>query len=1138
MTKRQSKKRALFASIISMILCIAMLVGSTMAWFTDTVSVSGNKIQSGTLEIALQYESAPGSDEWVDAEGKTLQFLKAAVNDGETGDVLWEPGCTYELPRIKVVNTNKDGKGLALQYSLVVSGAVGSAKLLEVIDFTIDDQALTTVKGTLLPGEATAPITIKGHMDENAGNDYQGLELEGISITVYATQAPYEYDSYSNQYDVNASDTSYYIMDAPDNPEEVFDVYEKHEVYPLNGNGGFAIMAEFAGAPGQIYVARSASSYVPSENDYGDGEGGTPWDPMVIARVEDPNGNLVALYDFSHLTSGSEEAVVIDIPEGEAGIWTIRMMNGQPDDILEIGIKNPVHWGVRGEKLLGSGTTRESYYVYAQDTVEYAYFASDRSDKFALYDLEGNLIAESASTPRTPGAQVDYSFETNALLPDTVYELRLAENFSGTMAVDGIPGLLCSTPEAAMALKGGWVEEDGILYQGALQARAREEIVKLASSSDLTVNINKPDELPAVIENPMAEAQLFGAYGVVSGLSGTINRQVVDPDSPYCGRVFALAEWDATTLGPVNPEYWLDFQSGDYKNILNNEALRLSVSALAAAAATDLQLNYFYQNEAIIKRCALELLYMISVGIDENGLIRHGDLTSKVYPVTDTIFTYGDMFVAYQTIAPLLGCVDESAREVLSEGMMLICDKMGDYRGQGPTNQALFGMKGRLAMYLVTGDERYHEAFKRQYAAILDGVWDYIRYNETGYFSESSGCDGSYEYMDRTQVYWMYNVYKNLENADTALVEKIRNMVEESTEFESLFSVPQPADSTSYVVRANNFCSRTTTAFGGDGGYPSFEMVAHEFPMAARRLLVMGQHQPANGKVTAYSALHPRRISSEEWAMEHIQEFWAEYENYYENRGQQRQGTPDILMTYEAFNSTDPVEACKLPCESDDGYLRENNDGIVALKHKGLYVMSFYKPYGENKVYPNGTTGCYGGGAPTLIWSEGTGTAVVSRQHVKTGSSLKNESQVRSSCIFGNDANGTFFVSGKEKASLEWLEENKSFVISGTTNGKTVSWQYDLTDTGVDITAGLSGDVTGEYWINLPVYVSDNGKTSDVSMTGNTLTFKYGEEVMEYTWDSSLSAEFGDFTSSTAYHCLRIKLPQDTATAKVSVCLK
>ncbi len=54
MTNRKSTKRALLGSVMAMVLCLAMLVGATFAWFTDTASTGVNKIQSGKLDVALK----------------------------------------------------------------------------------------------------------------------------------------------------------------------------------------------------------------------------------------------------------------------------------------------------------------------------------------------------------------------------------------------------------------------------------------------------------------------------------------------------------------------------------------------------------------------------------------------------------------------------------------------------------------------------------------------------------------------------------------------------------------------------------------------------------------------------------------------------------------------------------------------------------------------------------------------------------------------------------------------------------------------------------------------------------------------------------------------------------------------------
>ena len=194
MTNRKSTKRALLGSVMAMVLCMAMLVGATFAWFTDTASTNVNKIQAGNLDVALEMQNADGK--WVSAEGKTLDFVKAADAKGEA--ILWEPGCTYTLPELRVVNNGN----LALKYKVAITGINGSAKLNEAIEWTIGDVAMGAEQH-LAAGESNA-FTIKGHMKESAGNEYMNESIDGIAITVVATQDTVESDSFDKDYDAGA----------------------------------------------------------------------------------------------------------------------------------------------------------------------------------------------------------------------------------------------------------------------------------------------------------------------------------------------------------------------------------------------------------------------------------------------------------------------------------------------------------------------------------------------------------------------------------------------------------------------------------------------------------------------------------------------------------------------------------------------------------------------------------------------------------------------------------------------------------------------------------------------------------------------------------------------------------------------
>ena len=220
MTSSKSTKRALISSTLAILMCVAMLIGTTFAWFTDTAKAAVNRIQSGTLDVALEMKNSEG--DWVSAKGVTLEFKKAT--DASAGEkVLWEPGCTYELPKLRVINNGN----LALKYTIEITGINGDAKLNDAIDWTIDGITLDNTFTSLAVG-ANKEFTIKGHMQKTAGNEYQGLSINGVGITVFATQDTVESDSLNNQYDKDAGTAHYTLAEfnaLTEIPEDVKVVY-------------------------------------------------------------------------------------------------------------------------------------------------------------------------------------------------------------------------------------------------------------------------------------------------------------------------------------------------------------------------------------------------------------------------------------------------------------------------------------------------------------------------------------------------------------------------------------------------------------------------------------------------------------------------------------------------------------------------------------------------------------------------------------------------------------------------------------------------------------------------------------------------------------------------------------------------
>lgn len=196
MKKNKATKRALISSMVTMILCVAMLIGTTFAWFTDTASTGVNTIQAGNLDVELVDENGKPL-------GASLQWVKAAGHENEA--ILWEPGATYNLQSFKIENNGN----LALKYKIVVSGVQeGDAELLKVLDFTMKEGEAAldlNAEHKLAAGETSGLITLTAQMKQEAGNEYQNKEINGITITVVATQDTVESDSKDNQYDKDAT---------------------------------------------------------------------------------------------------------------------------------------------------------------------------------------------------------------------------------------------------------------------------------------------------------------------------------------------------------------------------------------------------------------------------------------------------------------------------------------------------------------------------------------------------------------------------------------------------------------------------------------------------------------------------------------------------------------------------------------------------------------------------------------------------------------------------------------------------------------------------------------------------------------------------------------------------------------------
>lgn len=212
MTEQKTTKRMLKTSILSLVLCIVMLIGTTFAWFTDNVTSANNIIKSGTLDVTMEWKDATTT-------GQQLTYKDASEGAIFNND-LWEPGYV-EAKNIKISNVGT----LALKYNINIAANGEVSKLADVIDVyfaegehTLADREMTALTrvGTLsdiLEGMPTNmagdlekgtsdTVTIALKMQENAGNEYQDLAIgSDFSVILIATQDNIEKDIFDENYD-------------------------------------------------------------------------------------------------------------------------------------------------------------------------------------------------------------------------------------------------------------------------------------------------------------------------------------------------------------------------------------------------------------------------------------------------------------------------------------------------------------------------------------------------------------------------------------------------------------------------------------------------------------------------------------------------------------------------------------------------------------------------------------------------------------------------------------------------------------------------------------------------------------------------------------------------------------------------
>ena len=288
MNNTKTTKHALLSSVLAMLICVAMLIGTTFAWFTDSASTGVNKIQAGTLDVQLLMYDSDRSD-YVDfSYNDKAIFGTGSLAQNNNAETLWEPDKT-QVAYLAIKNNGN----LALKYKGAHHVTNVSKNLYEVMEYAITPDATnanpvtpwtsgdSVVKGTQfvatdvsLAVGATHYFALSVHMKEDAGNTYQNGKVN-FDLTVYAAQLSSEEDSFDETYDENAT---YEIVANPDAQTVDFTNYATATEFVLKNYTDLKAFANELNVNGKSFSGKTVK--LGADIDLGN----TEWTPIGQTR--------------------------------------------------------------------------------------------------------------------------------------------------------------------------------------------------------------------------------------------------------------------------------------------------------------------------------------------------------------------------------------------------------------------------------------------------------------------------------------------------------------------------------------------------------------------------------------------------------------------------------------------------------------------------------------------------------------------------------------------------------------------------------------------------------------------------------------------------------------------------------------
>lgn len=188
-------KRSIILCALSLVLFVALLVGSTFAWFSDSITNSGNTITAGNLTAQWSYRTLNDDTAAYEPVSEELALFSS--------DTVWQPGEPHGYD-FKVENTGSVDFEWELTIDLADTAGESQNNLTDVLVVYVNGaqsevgftDGAVVINGTLAAtdGETTAgteesscEFSLAFAISESAGNDYQNLSVS-FSLVLTANQ--------------------------------------------------------------------------------------------------------------------------------------------------------------------------------------------------------------------------------------------------------------------------------------------------------------------------------------------------------------------------------------------------------------------------------------------------------------------------------------------------------------------------------------------------------------------------------------------------------------------------------------------------------------------------------------------------------------------------------------------------------------------------------------------------------------------------------------------------------------------------------------------------------------------------------------------------------------------------------------